>query len=133
MKIAIDTSVLFSILKSETDGKAWLEALIRERKSGASLVFCSVVYAELAPVMPDQATLMQTLEGLGITNEHLTEAAAWKAGETLRVYRENGGPRTHLVPDFLIASHALVQCDALAALDRGYLRTYFPKVKLLRK
>jgi hypothetical protein len=46
-------------------------------------------------------------------------------------YRREGGPRQHLIPDFLIAAHAQVQCNRLAAIDRGYLRRYFPKLKLL--
>jgi predicted nucleic acid-binding protein len=36
------------------------------------------------------------------------------------------------VPDFFIAAHAQIQCDRLAAIDRGYLRRYFPRLKILR-
>jgi len=36
-----------------------------------------------------------------------------------------------LIPDFLIGAHASVDCDRLAAADRGYLRRYFSDLELL--
>ena len=132
MKIAIDTSVLFSIVKSEPDGQGWLSALIRERKTGAQFVVCPIVYAELASGLESQRQLDLTLERLGIEFENIDADSAWKAGNTFFNYRKNGGPRTHLIPDFLIASHALIQCDSLAAIDRGFLRTYFSDLSLLK-
>jgi predicted nucleic acid-binding protein len=58
-------------------------------------------------------------------------AAAWLAGQTFKTYRKAGGPRARMIPDFLIAAHAQHQADRLATVDRGYLREYFPKLKLL--
>jgi predicted nucleic acid-binding protein len=65
---------------------------------------------------------------MGIELETIGAEAAWLAGQTFKSYRETGGPRQHLIPDFLIAAHAQVQADCLAAEDRGYLRRYFPKL-----
>jgi len=48
-------------------------------------------------------------------------------------YRRSGGPREHLIPDFLIAAHAMVHADRLAATDRGYLSRWFNDLKLLER
>ena len=131
MKTALDSSVLLAIFSDEPDGNAWLEALIGARREGP-LVVCDIVYAEVAPTFASEADLQDTLRRLGASFESVSPAAAWRAGEVFRAYRDAGGPRQHLIPDFLIASHAQVQADRLAAVDRGYLRQYFADIPLLQ-
>ena len=36
------------------------------------------------------------------------------------------------MPDFLIGAHAAKQADRIAVIDRGYLRRYFPRLRVLR-
>jgi len=71
------------------------------------------------------------LDRLHIFYEPIEAASAYLAGQIFFRYRREGGPRQHLIPDFLIAAHASVQAHRLAAIDRGYLRTYFPALNLL--
>ena len=49
----------------------------------------------------------------------------------IKSYRKAGGLREHLVPDFVIAAHARIQANGLAAMDRGHLRTWFAELELL--
>jgi predicted nucleic acid-binding protein len=68
---------------------------------------------------------------LGIEFSQPSRQAACLAGELFRKYRDAGGPRSHLVPDFLVAAHAMIDCDRIATSDRGYLRRYFPTLEIL--
>jgi predicted nucleic acid-binding protein len=68
---------------------------------------------------------------MDIRHSMITEDSSLTAGRIFREYRKGGGPRTTILPDFLIAAHAANQADALAAEDRGYLRAYFPGIRLL--
>jgi predicted nucleic acid-binding protein len=131
MRTAIDSSALLAIFGDESDGAAWLEVLMRARRE-CPLVVCDVVFAEIAPAFPTEAQLRAALGKLGVQHEPISQAAAWRAGMTFRSYREAGGPREHLIPDFLIAAHAQVQADRLVSADRGYFRHYFAELTLLQ-
>jgi hypothetical protein len=130
MRTAIDSSVLLAIFNAEADAISWLELLMEARRQGRLLI-CDVVYAEIAPAFASQADLDEALRKLGVALEAVGPAAAWRAGITFRQYRVEGGPRTRMIPDFLIAAHARLQADQIAAKDRGYLRRYFSDLRCL--
>jgi predicted nucleic acid-binding protein len=130
MITAIDSSILWSIIKQETGHECWLEALLRAAYDGP-LIICPVVFAELAPSTTDAAELTGFLTQLSIFYSPITPEAAHLAGLTFKHYRQAGGPGQYLVPDFLIAAHAQVQANRIAAVDRGYLRQWFPNLHLL--
>jgi predicted nucleic acid-binding protein len=131
MKLALDASVLLTVFNQEPGAGEWMEVLIQARRQGL-LVFCEIVYAEIAPAFESRAELDKVLAALGARLDPIGAEAAWLAGQTFKQYRAEGGPREHLIPDFLIAAHAKVQADRLAAKDRGYLRRYFPELSVLK-
>jgi predicted nucleic acid-binding protein len=128
---AVDTSVLIAIAKGEPTGAQLLELLIVAGREG-QLHICDIVAAEYAALLRDDALFRRTLAGLGIAYSPLALSAALLAGRLFRQYRDSGGPRERILPDFLIGAHASEQADRLATLDRGYYRRYFPKLKLLQ-
>ena len=81
--------------------------------------------------MPDANKLLGLLDSLAIHYEAINAESVYLAGSVFRDYRQKGGPREHIIPDFLIAAHAQWQCSRLAAIDHGYLSVYFPDLKLL--
>ena len=131
MRTAVDSSVLLAIFNDEPGAQSWMEALMQARREGL-LVVCDVVYGEVAPAFTAQVELDEALRQLGVSFEAVSPSAAWRAGQAYREYRDAGGPRNHLMPDFLIAAHAQTQADRLAAIDRGYLRRYFSGLPLVQ-
>ena len=130
MTTALDSSVLWAIVRKETGHERWIETLMVAASEGP-LIISPVAFAELAPSTANEAALLRLLARLAITYEPISPAAAHLAGTTFKRYRQAGGPRQHLVPDFLIAAHAQVHAQRLAAIDRGYLRRWFPTLTLL--
>ena len=130
MVTAVDSSVLIAIDKREPAGEEWLELLHQARGLGR-LVVCDVVVAEVSSLFADSQSFIAFLRDLQIHFDPVRPEAAIKAGHLFRAYRRAGGPRLHLIPDFLIGAHALHQADQLAAADRGYLRRHFPRLALV--
>jgi predicted nucleic acid-binding protein len=130
MSTAIDSSVLWSVFKGEDDARSWMDLLVRARRD-SNLVVCEIVIAEIAPLFGNIGDLASKLESLGVEFDPIDPEAAFLAGEIFRRYRREGGPRTHLIPDFLIGAHASTQAGSLAARDRGYLRRYFPQLRII--
>ena len=130
MITAIDSSVLWAIVKIEPHHEKWIKILFQAATQGP-LIISPVAFAELAASTSHESELTNFLTRLAITFDPISPAAAYLAGQTFKQYRLAGGPRQPLVPDFLIAAHAQTQANRLATVDRGYLRKWFPNLILL--
>ncbi len=130
MRTAVDSSVLLCILRRQAGWEQWRDTLNRAAEEGV-LVLCPVVFAECSMGFANVHEARAQLDSLCIVYDAFTTECAYLAGQMFLRYRREGGPRQHLIPDFLIAAHASVQADRLAAIDRGYLRAYFPALVLL--
>jgi len=53
------------------------------------------------------------------------------AGSIYAAYLANCGKANRVLPDFLIAAHAITLADALLARDREYYRDYFKDLILI--
>jgi predicted nucleic acid-binding protein len=130
MRTALDSSVLILLSRKQAGWEAWRDRLRTASEEG-QLLISSVAFAEYSIAYPSKDSAQADLDRLHIIYDPITPAAAYLAGQIFLHYRQEGGPRQHLVPDFLIAAHATTQADRIAALDRGYLRNYFPNLPQL--
>ena len=131
MITAVDTSVLIAIAKHEPDAHAWVDVLAEAHGDG-DLVMCDVVAAEFFTVMINEEKCRECLSALGLAFSATSLESAQLAGSIFKQYRREGGPREHLIPDFLIGAHAQTQANRIAAIERGYLRRYFPPLRVLK-
>ena len=99
--ILVDTNVLLDIYRADAIWMPWSLQHLQQAKPG-QLALNMVVYAELAGHPAEPANLDEFLEMLGIQMLELSRPAARLAGLAFRSYRQRGGTKTGVLPDFFI-------------------------------
>lgn len=128
--ILVDTTVLLDIYKADPIWMPWSLEHLRSTKPG-QLAINMVVYAELAGHPAEPAQLDLFLNMLDVQMLDLSRPAARLAGIAFRQYRQRGGTKTGVLPDFFIGAHAQADGHKLLTRDAGRYKTYFPKIKLI--
>ncbi|KQN26521.1 hypothetical protein ASE86_10510 [Sphingomonas sp. Leaf33] len=126
--ILLDTNILVDVLEDPDDtwSRETLRAVSRERE----LVTNLVVVAELCGNVALPEDIEDSLRDADIIVLDLSFDVARRAGVAFREYRRRGGPRTTILPDFLIAAHATILGANLMTRDRR-LASYFPELTLI--
>lgn len=133
MIAAVDTNLFLDVLVPNPAFVASSLALLERTASEGSLVICGVVYAELAAAFSEQRALDAFLGSVPVRVEPLEPAARFRAGRAWRAYRDAGGRRDRVLPDFIIGAHAEQQAAVLLSRDRGFYRSYFPGLRVLER
>ncbi len=131
MITAIDTNVLSDVFRRDPSHYDWSSNAVRLALSQGALVACDVVWAEIAAAFPSGSEAEKAMSRLTIRFDALDQSACLRCGEAWSDYRKAGGPRDRVIPDFMIASHALYKADRLLTRDRGFYRKYFPELALV--
>ena len=124
MKTAVDSSVLFDIVKA-APGAAAAQSALEASLALGSLCVCAVVVAELGRYFANAQDLKDFLADCQIDHDPMNMDSALEAARIMRSYARNKGPRERVAPDVLIGAHALRQTDALLTTDAGFFRKYF--------
>ncbi|MBK9443766.1 MAG: type II toxin-antitoxin system VapC family toxin [Comamonadaceae bacterium] len=130
MKTAVDSSVLFDIVKG-APGAAAAQSALEAALAHGGLCVCAVVVAEMGRYFSNEQDLRDFLEACQIDHDPLTLDAALEAARIMRAYARNKGPRERAAPDFLIGAHAMVQANALLTSDAGFYRNYFAALNVI--
>jgi len=128
---ALDSSVILDVLTDNPQFADASEALLRRAVTEGKLVIGECALAEIAPAFKDEKTLKEFLADWQIEFVPSSRDSAILAGRNFARYLSRSGRTGRIVADFLIGAHAMLHADRLLARDRGYLRDYFSKLRVL--
>lgn len=132
MTTAVDSNVLIDLIGKETRFTAPSIATLDAARADGALMVCPVVAAEISAYYPMPKSLRESLETMGIAVQEMSFASLHLAGTVFVQYcQRSSKPKERMLADFLIGAHAVTHADALLTRDRGYYRTYFPKLRVI--
>jgi predicted nucleic acid-binding protein len=131
MLTAIDSSVLLDVVIDAPAQAELSEKALRKVAAEGGLIICECVLAEIRPAFPNAKAIQQFLLDWQLRFVPSSRESALRAGELFGLYLRRGGKGGRVIADFMIGAHADLHADRLLARDRGYLRDYFSRLKLL--
>jgi len=156
MITAVDTNIILDVLiPGEPFGES-SKKLLDHHLSKGKLIICEIVFAELAAEFPSEEELKLFLTDTGMRLVYSNENSLFLAGSRWTKYARKGAKkpfscskcghafevtcpqcaakptkRLHVLGDFFIGAHALVQADCILSRDLGVYKTYFDDLQVI--
>ena len=127
----VDSNILLDVF---TKGSAWWEWSLLQLENAAllgPLLINDVIYAETSIRFAHVEDFDRALADARVTVASIPRPALFRAGKAFTQYRNSGGPRTGVLPDFFIGAHAEAERLPLLTRDIRRYRSYFPTVSLI--
>ncbi len=128
--ILVDSNVILDVLTQNAVWEKWSSEALQSAADTSRLVINVVVFAEIT-VRFSRLDDAEAALAFALEREPIPFEAGFLAGKAFARYRRHSGPKTSLLPDFLIGAHAAVKGYDLLTRDVGRYRSYFPTVRLI--
>ena len=129
--LLVDTNVILDVVEDDPDWANWSQTRLDAAALQYTLLINSVIYAELSIAYLRIEELEAMLSTAGFRMEPIPREALFLAGKVFRQYRNRGGTRTGVLPDFFIGAHAAVAGIPLLTRDPRRYRSYFPGLDMI--
>lgn len=132
MTTAVDSNVLIDVIGRPNEFTDAAIASLDAALQKGGLLVCPVVVAETANHFPSGEVLRATFHAMHLEMRPFDWLDLHRAGAAYVNYcRRSRASKQRMLADFLVAAHAFTHADALLTRDRGYYRSYFPKLALI--
>jgi len=133
MTTLIDTNIVIALLDDQNIHHQWTVNKTGELKQHGPLIVSDVVYCESSVAMARQEDMDEAIIRLGLDRITASDSALFIAGKAFKRYRDtNKGPKTGVLPDFIIGATAEAMGLPLLTINPKDFAGYFPGVTLIK-
>lgn len=127
----VDSNVLLDIVTDDPQWADWSAEQVARHADIGALVINPIIYAEVSAGFQRIEELNEVLDPRLFVREPLPYEAGFLAGKAFLAYRQRGGSRTAILPDFYIGAHAAIAGMTLITRDARRYRTAYPSLPLI--
>lgn len=129
--VMVDSNVLLDVITADPIWCAWSTETLKRHLDAGPAAINAIVYAEIAFAVERIEEVDNLLPPHLYQYQAIPREASFLAARAHAAYRERGGQRPMILPDFLIGAHALVAGIPLLTRDRRRYRQAFPGLTLI--
>jgi predicted nucleic acid-binding protein len=100
-------------------------------KANGPVIISDIVYCEFSIGMATQAHVDAAISNFGLERLRGNDAALFRAGVAYKLYKTRNGPKTNVLPDFLIGAIAEIAGAPLVTINQKDFVGYFPTVQII--
>ncbi len=132
MTTFFDTSALIALVKDTEKHHRWSREQFEVGKLLGPIVISPIVFSEYCVGMASLQHVQQSLQSLGIESIAESDAALFRASRAYLQYKGiNKGPKSSLLPDFLIGAAAETLGRPLVTTNARDFQSYFQGLQLI--
>ena len=132
MTTFFDTSALIALVKNTEKYHQWSREQFEVGKLRGPIVISPIVFSEYCVGTASLEHVQQSLQSLGIESIAESDAALFRASRVYKQYKGiNKGPKSSLLPDFLIGAAAETLGRPLVTTNARDFQSYFDELQLI--
>jgi len=131
MTTFVDTNVLIYLLDEGAVHHAWANDQLSQRKEEGPIIVSDVVYCEFCVGMHSREDADAAISQLALERMGMNDDALYRAAEAFQQYKDNGGQKKRVLPDFMIGAVAEIANAPLLTANTDDFDGYFPTLQLI--
>lgn len=129
--ILVDTCVLLDVSGNDPVWRDWSVDQLARWSLRGPLLINPLIFAEWCADFTSLGQAQSAVQAFGLQWAELPRPALFLAAQAHRLYRQRGGTRAMVLPDFLIGAHAAVSVLPVLTRDKQRYASYFKGLEIV--